>query len=126
MERMDRRAFLFGGLKGSAAGRSSGAPAASGQSGAAASVYKIGRLADLPAGETRRFEPGPILVESLPEGLRARAGERGGPCYEITANPIGELSVNLSRTWNEDTVFSIMIGGPTRLDTSMEENNERR
>lgn len=122
---MDRRAFLIGGIKEPAAARASG-PAASGPSGAAASVYKIGRLADLPAGETRRFASGSILVESLPEGLRARSGERGGPCYEITANPIGELSVDLSRTWNEDTVFSIMIGGPTRLEPSMEGNNERR
>lgn len=123
---MDRRSFLFGGIKGTAADRASGAPEASGQSGSAAAIFKIGRLADLPAGETRRFRAGAFLVESLPEGIRARSGERGGPCYEITSNPIGELSVDLSRIWNEDTVFSIMIGGPTRLDPSMEENDERR
>jgi hypothetical protein len=132
MERMNRRSFLLGGFKGTLPDRSSGASPAVGAGegsdgiGAAVSVFKIGRLADFPTGEIRRFEPGSIFVESLPEGLRARSGERGGPCYEITANPTGELSVNLARTWNEDTVFSIMIGGPARLDSYMEENDERR
>lgn len=125
MEPMDRRAFLFGGFKGSAPVRSSGALGASGPSGTAAAVFKIGRLADFPTGETRRLESGSILIESLPEGLRARSSECDGTCYEITADPIGGLSVNMARIWNEDTVFSIMIGGPARMDSSMEENNER-
>ena len=89
-------------------------------------VFRIGRWPDFPIGETRKAGPRAILIESLSEGLRARSGNPGGPCYAIASNAVGELSVDMSVTWKQDRVFSIMLGGPVRLETYPEENDERR
>jgi hypothetical protein len=87
-------------------------------------IIEIGGLADLPAGESRSFGAGAVLLESLDQGLRARTTD--GACRAILADAYGRLSVDLGIPWDDDTVFSIMIGGPVRLDASREENDERR
>lgn len=89
-------------------------------------VFRIGRWADFPIGETRKVGPRAVLIESLSQGLRARSGNPGGPCYAIASNAAGELSVDMSVTWNQDKVFSIMLGGPVRLETYPEVIDERR
>lgn len=139
---MDRRSFLFGAFRGSdvsdaapirvgpeaeaEVGGGSGWAAGGAPQAQRGAVIRIGRWRDFPIGESRILGPQGLLIESLPEGLRARSESSGGKCFGITADPFGELAVDPSEIWDEGMVYSIMVAGPVRLESPLEENNERR
>lgn len=81
----------------------------------------IGKIADFPVGREKPFDSGLLIVESLPEGLRARSTGNDFLYFEIKAGPIGELMVNRAEIWPANRVFSIMTAGPASLETHLEE-----
>lgn len=125
MKAMNRRNFLRGTFLGAGEApkdQVGGASPADAPRPATEDWVPIGRLADFPVGVIRRLEALGLEIESLPEGLRARA--LGGPeVYRaIIAGPAGGLMAGRAETWPRELVFSTLINGPTRLDTGMEES----
>ncbi|MEO6096052.1 MAG: hypothetical protein ABIW76_10295 [Fibrobacteria bacterium] len=114
MKPIDRRDFLFGAFHAS--------PQA-----APAGPVDIGRISHYPLGEERLAGSGTVMVESHPEGLRARSyrpGLAGGIAdqyFAIRSDPSGGLIVDRSETWPADRVYSILTGEPARLNTHLEE-----
>lgn len=120
MKAMNRRNFLRGSFLGAADAQPD--PAGAGNPPVApADPVPIGRLADFPVGEVRRLESLGLAIESLPEGLRARALGIPEVYYAISAGPAGELMAGRHETWPRAWVFSALINGPTGLDTGTEE-----
>jgi hypothetical protein len=121
---MNRRNFLRGGFLG--AGDAPKVPAGGGNPATAPrrdpeDRVAIGRLGDFPVGEVRRLEPLGLEIESLPEGLRARALGSPRVYCAITAGASGELMAGRQEPWPPEWVFSALINGPTGLDIGMEE-----
>lgn len=124
MKAMNRRNFLRGTFLG--AGDAPEDPVGGGNLATAprpesAERMPIGRLADFPVGEIRRLEALGLEIESLPEGLRARALGLPEVYCAIIAGPAGELMAGRAETWPRDRVFSALINGPAGLDTGTEE-----
>jgi hypothetical protein len=83
--------------------------------------FIIGRVVDFPLGEKILHEPHQVIIESLPEGLRAQSTENKNQFYSIKLNQIGELIVNRMEIWSADQVFSILTNEPAYLDISSED-----
>ena len=83
----------------------------------------VGRVVDFPVGAKRVLMPCQVLVESLPEGLRAQSLENDRKFYSIKSNQIGELVVNRRDIWPASQVFSILTNEPTYFDTSTEDRS---
>ena len=124
MKAMNRRNFLRGTFLGEGDAPKhpvgGGKPATAARPAVAERVV-IGRLADFPVGEIRRLEALGLEIESLPEGLRARALGLPEIYCAITAGPAGELMAGRAETWPRDRVFSALINGSAGLDTGTEE-----
>ena len=84
-------------------------------------IVRIGKIADFPIGHETHSDSGRLVIQSLPEGLRARSAENGMLYYGIEAGPAGDLLINRAEIWPANRVFSIMTGGPASLETHLEE-----
>lgn len=82
----------------------------------------MGGIGDYPVGETRTLPVGEILIESLPEGLRAISSDGSGRHFAIVGGPHGGLLVDCARVWPAHRVYSVMTGEPAEISTSWEED----
>ena len=76
----------------------------------------VGKLKDFPVGENKLIELQKVLIESLPEGLRAKSILNGEQYFGIEMNSRGEVVVDFSKTCSADEVFSIMTNERIRLN----------
>lgn len=106
MQTMDRRSFLLGPFA-----QSENRNAQLG----ASPVIRIGTMADFPVGKEMLVGAGSILLESLPEGLRARNPDNDTQYFGIHVTGTGAIMVNRGESWSKNTVFSILTCGPTSL-----------
>lgn len=81
----------------------------------------IGKIRDFPVGEEKVLDKFKIVVESLPEGLRARSAEDKNIYFSIKTNQVGELVVNRAEDWSPAHAFSILTNELIFLDTSLED-----
>lgn len=81
----------------------------------------IGKIFDYPLGEKRILTQAKMIIESLPEGLRAQSLEEENKFYPIKTNHVGELVVNRAETWTKAQVFSVLTNESIYLDTSLED-----
>lgn len=81
----------------------------------------IGKISDFPVGKEKVLEKFKIVVESLPEGLKARSTEDNNNFYSIKTNQVGELVVNRAEDWSPSHAFSILTNELIFLDTSLED-----
>jgi hypothetical protein len=81
----------------------------------------IGKIFDFPLGEKKILCQAKMIIESLPEGLRAQSTEEENKFYPIKTNHVGELVVNRAETWTKAQVFSVLTNETIYLDTSLED-----
>jgi hypothetical protein len=79
----------------------------------------VGRLKEFPVGEQKTIAREQILIESLPEGLRAKSTSKSELFFGIEMNSRGEIVVDFSRTCLPDEVFSVMTNETIRLNKEM-------
>lgn len=83
----------------------------------------IGRLVDFPVGTKKVLTPFQMVIESLPEGLRAQSVENDHKFYSIKSNQVGELVVNRMDIWPASQVFSILTNEPAYFDAFREDRS---
>ncbi len=79
----------------------------------------VGRLKDFAVGEKKLLEKERVLIESLPEGLRAKSASNGNEYFGIEINSWGEVLVDFTKARSFDEVFSVMTNETIRLNKEM-------
>ena len=129
MKLMDRRKFLFGAFSSNQASNAfaSTPPGLAVMPNADLGPVEIGNISRFPLGGERVAGSGTVMVESFPEGLRARSYSlgftKGGVTryLAIRSNASGGLIVDRSETWPADRVYSLLTGEPARLNSILED-----
>jgi hypothetical protein len=121
METMARRTFLFGAFSKENAPVKPDICNESLQGMQKNPLLKIGKVRDFPLGKEKPTQDGSLIIESLPEGLRARSSIEKNQYFAINANQYAELIVNRQEVWPANRVYSIMTGEAQDLNTSWEE-----
>ncbi len=75
----------------------------------------VGRLFDFPLGEQKILPALNIIIESLPEGLRAHSTENIDQYYALKENTSGELVLSLKELWPANRVYSFLTNAPIDL-----------
>jgi hypothetical protein len=114
MSGMRRRDFLFGIFAG-------GGPEAEAAA-AREPALSIGRIGAYPVGSVTPVDTWGLEVDSLPQGIRIRSRGERGRCFAITSGPAGELLVHRGIPWPPEQVYSVLSGGPVRLEKISEED----
>ncbi len=76
----------------------------------------IGNLFDFPIGKKREITSLDVIIDSLPEGLRAQSTKDNNQYYGLKENQSGELVINRLESWPANRVYSSLINGPTEID----------
>lgn len=113
MKPMDRRSFLLGMFSFLKDGKDEEENVPAGA--APCAVLKIGRVADYPLGAVHPLPSRPVVIESLPEGLRARSTKDPHRCYALGMEAGGAIMLSLEEPWPPNRVLSILTCEPANL-----------
>ncbi len=76
----------------------------------------VGKLKDFMVGEQKILERDQVVVESLPEGLRAKSISNCKLFFCIELNSRGEIVVDFSKTCSAEMIYSVMTNETIRLN----------